>query len=138
MTLSTVAALPRGSRNELMTSSTLVPPGRLDTSDQQSLSSRSDPVVCLGSEDIVSASVPDPGAGAPIKIRQRAHLIPTGLSWNKETFKTRCKERDELQCGIRKRNLNPCCFSTIGQSAGPFAAEPLRKFGLKAYIRSVT
>lgn len=56
MTLSIVAALPRGSRNELMTSS----PGRLDTSDQQSLSSRSDPVVCLGSEDIVPSSVPDP------------------------------------------------------------------------------
>ena len=62
MTLSTVAALPRGSRNELMTSSTSIPPGRLDTSDQQSLSSRSDPVVCLGREDIVSSSVPDPGA----------------------------------------------------------------------------
>ena len=60
MTLSTVAALPRGSRNELMTSSTLIPPGRLDTWDQQSLSSRSDPVECLGSEDIVPSSVPDP------------------------------------------------------------------------------
>ena len=62
MTLSTVAALPRGSRNELMTSSTLIPPGRLDTSDQQSLSSRSDPAVYLDSEDIVPSSVPDPGA----------------------------------------------------------------------------
>lgn len=82
MNSSTVAA--RGSRNELMTSSTLMAPERLDISDQQSLSSRSDPVVCLGSEVIVPSSVPDPGAGAPIKVRQCAHLISTGLSWNRD------------------------------------------------------
>lgn len=70
-------------------SSALIRLGRLDTSNQHCPSFESEQVVCLGCEDMVPSSAPDPAQALGTSTQRALHS--TKLSWpeqdNATTFK---------------------------------------------------